>query len=108
MAIVLVDPEQRTLGVWGSVELAPSLLDVRVPQPGREEEYGVPGYVVTAVRVLYAVRSTYDDEHVPTIDAAILRLLAPWIVSEEQLMRRRLAALRVEVEELEARRASLS
>ena len=55
-----------------------SILDARVPQVGQEHDYGVPDYVVAAVAGLTLARNECSDADVDVIDAAILRLYAPW------------------------------
>ena len=55
-----------------------TLLDTRVPQPGREEsDYGVPSYIVAAAATLYRARNTASSPEVHVIDAAIMRLYLP-------------------------------
>lgn len=61
-----------------------TLLDVRVPQPGREGEYGVPSVIVEAAAHLYRQRSQGPANLIPTIDAAILRLYSPWISKDRK------------------------
>jgi len=56
-----------------------TILDLRVPQPGREADYGVPECIIPAVDQLYIDRNTCSDADVEIIDNAILRLLEPWI-----------------------------
>jgi hypothetical protein len=56
-----------------------TILDLRVPQPGREEEYGVPTVLLPILAAAYRSRNTCSDDDVPILDAAILRLLRPWI-----------------------------
>lgn len=56
-----------------------TILDTRVPQLGRERNYGVPQSIVEAVAVLYRHRNSCSDDEVYVIDASILRLYDPWI-----------------------------
>jgi hypothetical protein len=56
-----------------------TLLDARVPQPGREAEYGVPAVLLPVLRAAYDARSECSDADVEVLDQAILRLLRPWI-----------------------------
>lgn len=56
-----------------------TLLDIRVPQPGRYDDYGVPSYIVAACDVLYKARNAATNDDVRQIDPAIFRLLQPWI-----------------------------
>ena len=56
-----------------------SVLDTRVPQPGRESEYGVPVYLAEAVEVLYQYRRVAPDADVAIIDETILRIYGPYI-----------------------------
>lgn len=58
-----------------------TLYDMRVPQPGREAEYGVPQPLIDAAAVLYRHRNTVQDDVVGAIDAAIMRLYQPFIRS---------------------------
>jgi hypothetical protein len=63
-----------------TTNLAPAtILDARVPQPGRYKDYGVPAYIAAACDVLYRARNTVSDEDVNQIDPALFRLLQPWI-----------------------------
>lgn len=55
-----------------------TLLDTRVPQPGRWEDYQVPDWAIKAAESLFRARNSCNDEDVPGIDAALLRLLQPW------------------------------
>lgn len=57
-----------------------TVLDMRVPQPGREvEDYGVPAVLLPAVDALRQQRNTCSDPDVAVLDAALLRLLHPWV-----------------------------
>lgn len=58
-------------------------LDIRVPQPGMEKDYGVPAYLVKAAAVLYQCRNKASDIDVDGIDKAILRLYRPYIQQKE-------------------------
>ena len=55
-----------------------SILDVRVPQPGRYAEYGVPSETAKQADALLSERNTCSDARVEEIDAELLLLLAPW------------------------------
>ena len=56
-----------------------TLCDVRVPQPGRYAEYGVPETVAATVDALYAQRARCTDARVEEIDIEILSLLTPYL-----------------------------
>lgn len=55
-----------------------TILDVRVPQPGRYDEYGVPQQTRAKADALLAERNTCPDERVSEIDRELLTLLRPW------------------------------
>lgn len=58
----------------------PSVMDARVPQPGKmADDYGVPYSVVRAANSLLTDRNDVPDCEVQLIDDALLRLLVPWI-----------------------------
>lgn len=57
-----------------------TIMDMRVPQPGREvDEYGVHAVLLPALQAIRQSRNTCSDQDVDVLDAALLRLLAPWI-----------------------------
>lgn len=58
------------------------IYDVRVPRPGRYDEYGVPREIAESADCLLRHRNTCTDPMVFVIDAALLRLLAPWVRSD--------------------------
>ncbi len=57
-----------------------SLADPRVPQPGRESDYGVPEWVVAVVRKLDYLRGA-APEHL--VDDLTLSVLKPWFREEK-------------------------
>ena len=59
------------------IEEAPAIMSVRVPQPPMYP--GVPECLVPVLMALLIQRNRAGDQHIEEIDAATLRLLAPWI-----------------------------
>ena len=59
-----------------------SILDIRAPRPGRYADYGVPASIAEATDVLLRYRNWCSDQEVDIIDAAIVRPLAPWILTK--------------------------
>lgn len=60
-----------------------TLMDVRVPQPGREAEYGVPHWATVCAGLLYSLRNEVPDQFVAPLDQIILALYRPWIRKSE-------------------------
>ena len=52
---------------------------MRLPQPGRYSEYGVPASVARRADQLLRERNTCTDERVAEIDRALIELLGRWI-----------------------------
>lgn len=57
----------------------PALLNTRVPQPHSYRERGVPPCVIAALDVLSQYRNKCAEEELESVDAAMLRLLEPWV-----------------------------
>jgi len=53
-----------------------TILDKRVPRPGREAEYEAPAVLLPGLRALYRKRNHCSDAEVDGVDEAILRLLS--------------------------------
>ncbi len=70
-------------GDVGGQDLPSSILDVRVPQPGREADYGVPLWAAACAGSIYSLRNEVPDDFVARLDEILLALYRPWIRKRE-------------------------